>query len=178
MQCQLLFNIKLEEFTSKHWVSKHLVSDFKKIILVVLFWNTVRWKWWVLLFTLFKSFKLFPVSQNPYLWSKWLVFTFIYLKNSCQKYFSINVKFKATYSIKFFNIFLYLLVKMKPDTKELFKTVWAKGLKTERKVTVPDIGFKIKDKRRKSKNLKLFTSIDPNSKVKPQKSLECSNSSI
>ena len=41
-----------------------------------------------------------------------------------------------------------------------------------------DIEFKRKDKRSKLKKLKLFSSTAPNSKVRPQTSLECSNSSI
>ena len=95
MQCHLLFNTKLEEFTSKDWVSKDLVSDFKKNILVI--------------------------------------------------YFVLRSR---------------------------------ENVKTERIVTMADIGFKIKDKRSKWKKLNQFTFIVLNSKVRPQMSLEGSNSLI
>ena len=46
------------------------------------------------------------------------------------------------------------------------------------KVIMEDVMFKIKDKRSKQKKLKLFLTTAPNSKVRPQISLEHLNSSI
>ena len=45
-------------------------------------------------------------------------------------------------------------------------------------VSMADNDLKRKDKRSKCKKLKLFTSIAPNSKVRPQISFECLNSLI